>query len=63
MSKKRSQLMARSSSWGGQEGKREKQAKGFHIFDTVQHRDGGVCVNTGRSKIWGNGIFMGVCSN
>ena len=64
MSKKRSHLMARSSSSrGGQEGKREKQTKGFHIFDTVQHRDGGVYVNTGRSKIWGNGIFTGVCSN
>lgn len=33
MSKKRSHLMARSSSSrGGQEGKREKQTKGFHIF-------------------------------
>ena len=64
MSKKRCHLMARSSSsMGRQEGKREKQVKGFHIFDTVWHRDGGVYVNTGRSKIWGNWIFMGVCSN
>ena len=47
----------------GLEGKREKQAKGFHIFDTVQHTDGGVYVNTRRSKIWGNDIFRGVCSN
>ena len=40
MSKKHSCLMARSSSSRGrQEGKREKQTKELHNFDTVQHRD------------------------